>query len=48
MTASINGVIANGDDAADCIAHYLLGIGYPSDRPDHLRGIAESMAARRT
>lgn len=47
MTARINGVIVSGDDAADCMAHYLLQCGYPTDRPDHLRGIAERVVARR-
>ena len=28
------------------LAHYLLSIGYPSDRPDHLRSIAERQADR--
>lgn len=47
MKASINGVVVAGDDPADCIAHYLLRLGYPTDRPEHLRKVAESMAARR-
>ena len=47
MTAHINGVVVVGDDHADCFAHYLLRAGYPTDRPQHLRKIAENMAARR-
>lgn len=46
MTISINGVATGGDDAADCMAHYLLGLGYPRDNPARLRGIAELQAAR--
>lgn len=46
MTACINGRVVTGDDHADCVAHYLLSMGYPTDRPKHLRGIAERMAAR--
>lgn len=47
MAAQINGVLVHGDDRADCFAHYLLQAGYPTDRPDHLRKVAESVAARR-
>lgn len=47
MTAHINGVVVAGDDHADCFAHYLLQAGYPTDRPQHLRKVAENMAARR-
>lgn len=43
----INGIEVGGDDHADCIAHYLLQVGYPIDRPEHLRKVAEHMAARR-
>ena len=46
-TASINGVVVVGDDYADCVAHYLLQCGYPTDRPEHLRRIAMRMAARK-
>lgn len=46
-TASINGVVVVGDDYADCVAHYLLQCGYPTDRPKHLRRVAVHMAARR-
>lgn len=47
MMISINDQKHGGDDVADCMAHYLLAAGYPRDRPDHLRRVAESMAARR-
>lgn len=47
MTAIINGITVVGEDAADCMAHYLLQAGYPTDRPEHLRKVAESVAARR-
>ena len=47
MSATINTVVASGDDAADCVAHYLLSIGYPTDRPAHLRKMAENIVARR-
>jgi len=43
MKISINGVVCGGDDAADCMAHYLLQAGYPTDRAFHLRKIAERM-----
>lgn len=47
MTVQINMTVVSGDDPADCFAHYLLQMGYPRDRPDHLRKVSESMAARR-
>ena len=47
MTRCINGVIVHGEDAADCMAHYLLQAGYPPDRPEHLRKIAEGITAKR-
>lgn len=47
MTIRINLVKVSGDDLADCFAHYLLQCGYPRDRPEHLRRVAERMAARR-
>lgn len=47
MTAIINGITVGGDDPADCMAHYLLQAGYPTDRPDHLRDIAQRMVAKR-
>lgn len=47
MKISINLVTCGGDDAADCMAHYLLQCGYPNDRPVQLRGMALKMAARR-
>ena len=46
MTMTINGHVAVGDDEADCMAHYLLQLGYPTDRPDHLRKISEGVVAR--
>jgi hypothetical protein len=46
MTKSINGIEVGGDDEADCMAHYLLRMGYPNDRPDHLRRIAEGTVER--
>jgi len=47
VTARINGVLVGGDDAADCMAHYMLNLGYPTDRPEHVRQVAESIMARR-
>jgi len=47
MMVSINGVVVSGDDAADCMAHYMLQAGYPTDRPEHLRIVAERVVARR-
>lgn len=47
MTIVVNTTEVGGDDVADCFAHYLILMGYPTDQPDHLRGIAERMAARR-
>lgn len=44
---TINGVEVGGDDPVDCMAHYLLQAGYPTDQPHHLRKIAESMADTR-
>jgi hypothetical protein len=46
ITMSINGHEVGGDDVADCVAHYLISLGYPTDRPDHLRSISEGQAAR--
>lgn len=46
MIISINGVPTGGDDPADCAAHYLIRLGYPTDRPEHLRQMGEGMAAR--
>lgn len=46
MTARINGVIVRGDDPSDCMAHYLLQAGYPTDRPDHLRKVAGSLVGK--
>jgi hypothetical protein len=43
---TVNGKPCSGDDAADAIAHYLLSLGYPTDRSEHLRKIAEKMATR--
>lgn len=45
MTAYINGVVVTGEDLADCVAHYMLQAGYPTDRPEHLRRVAELQAA---
>lgn len=42
----INGVDVGGDDVADCLAHYLLQCGYPTDQPEHLRNIAVAVAER--
>lgn len=47
MTARINGVIVAGDDAADCMAHYMLHLGYPTDRPEHIRKVAAGVVANR-
>lgn len=47
IVVQINGVEVGGDDFADCVAHYLIQCGYPTDRPDHLRRIVERMASRR-
>lgn len=44
---TVNGVLTGGDDHADAFAHYLLHLGYPTDQPEHLRKISESMAAER-
>ena len=46
MVISINGVEVGGDDEADCVAHYLIHLGYPTDRPDHVRNMGERMVAR--
>lgn len=46
MWININDNVVGGDDPADCLAHYLLDLGYPRDKPNHLRKIAESQASR--
>jgi len=46
MTILINGHEMGGDDAADAAAHYLLSLGYPTDRPDRLRRMGEQMIAK--
>ena len=43
VTVNINGVVVVGEDEADCMAHYLLQAGYPPDRPEHLRRVAEGV-----
>ncbi len=47
LEMSINASVVQGDDPADCMAHYLLSMGYPRDRPEHLRKIAESTAKKK-
>lgn len=46
MKMAINAHEVGGDDHADCMAHYLLSVGYPRDRPEHLRQLAESHVAK--
>lgn len=46
MHIEINGIVVGGDDPADCVAHWLLSLGYPRNTPEHLRAIAESHAAK--
>jgi len=46
MHIELNGHEVGGDDMADAVAHYLLSLGYPRDIPEHLRKLAESLAAK--
>lgn len=47
MTVVINTTEVGGDDLADCFAHYLIQMGYPTDDPARLRDMGERMAERR-